>query len=163
MLREAGGRRFAGCGHIRLPSFNGMTSLDTDIMDDDHNTNTQVRWTREPPAGVANLSMRGERRCAAQGGAIWCAAAAIIFPSLLDGFDGAFDAAVAPAQLELWLPLGVARDSSARPELCCERVRDRVCMPHAACESRLRARASDGRRPRVCLRVVFMICGWPPP
>ena len=90
--------------------------------------------------------MRGERRFAAQGGAIWCAAAAIIFPSLLDGFDAAFDAAVAPAQSELWLPLGVARDPSARPELCCERAHDRVCVPHAACESPLRARESDGRR-----------------
>ena len=75
----------AGCGHDGPPLFNGMTLMDTDIMDDDYKTITQVRWTREPPAGVANLSMRGERRCAAQGGAIWCAAAAIIVPFILDG------------------------------------------------------------------------------
>ena len=41
VLREAGGRRCAGCGHNRLPSFNGVTLLDTDIMDDDHITITR--------------------------------------------------------------------------------------------------------------------------
>ena len=57
----------------------------------------EVRWTREPPAGVANLSMRGERRCAAQGGEVWCAASAIIYPASQDGYEAAFDAAVARA------------------------------------------------------------------
>ena len=41
MLREAGGRRSVGCGYKRLPSFNGTRLLDTDTMDDDHNTNTR--------------------------------------------------------------------------------------------------------------------------
>ena len=41
VLREAGGRRCAGCGHNRPPSFNGMTLLKTDIMDDDYNTITR--------------------------------------------------------------------------------------------------------------------------
>ena len=35
--------------------------------------------------------------------------------------------------------------------------RDLVCVPHAPCESPLRARVIDGRRPGVCLRVVFPI------
>ena len=41
MLREADGRRCAGCGHNRPPSFNGMSLLETDIMDDDYITNTR--------------------------------------------------------------------------------------------------------------------------
>ena len=41
VLREAGGRRCAGCGHNRPPSLNGMTLLKTGIMDDDYNTITR--------------------------------------------------------------------------------------------------------------------------
>ena len=119
-------------------------------------------WSRVPRAGLATLSMSGERRVAAQGGAGWRAGAAILFPSTLDGFDSAFVAAVARAQSELWLPMGVARKLSACAELCCVRARDRVCMPHTACESPLRALVIHGRRPRVCVRVVLPSL-WPPP
>ena len=41
VLREAGGRRCAGCGLNRPPSLNGMTLLKTDIIDDDYKTITR--------------------------------------------------------------------------------------------------------------------------
>ena len=122
----------------------------------------EVCWLRVPLAGAATLSMRGERGVAAQVGAIWRVGSASLFPLILDGYNTAFVAAVPRAQFELWLPMGVARKPSACAELCCVRARDRVCMPHAACESRPRAGLRDGRRPCVCVRVVFMICRWPP-
>ena len=40
MLREAGGRRCAGCGHDRPPQFNGINLLKTDTTDADHVTDT---------------------------------------------------------------------------------------------------------------------------
>ena len=41
MLREAGGRRCAGCGHGGLPSFNGIILLKADAMETDYNTTTR--------------------------------------------------------------------------------------------------------------------------
>ena len=108
----------------------------------------EVRWSRVPRARVANLSMRGERWFVAQVGASWRAAAAILFPLVLDGYIADFVAAVARAQSELWLPTGVASKASACAELCCVWARDCVCRPHDACESRLRACVRHGRRPR---------------
>ena len=40
-LRELISGRSAGCGHDGPPLFNGMTLFSTDIMDDDHITNTR--------------------------------------------------------------------------------------------------------------------------
>ena len=41
VLREAGGRRCAGCGLNQPPSLNGMTLWDIDIMENDYNTKTR--------------------------------------------------------------------------------------------------------------------------
>ena len=40
-MREAGGRRSAGCGYHRLPYFNGMRLFDTDTMDPDDVTDAR--------------------------------------------------------------------------------------------------------------------------
>ena len=41
MLREAGGRRCAGCGHDGLPFLNGMIYLKADTMENDYNTDSR--------------------------------------------------------------------------------------------------------------------------
>ena len=107
-------------------------------------TDGRCSYQREPARLAAEL-----------GGASWRAGASISYPSSLDGCVAAFVAAVAHAQVELWLPAGVAQQTSACAELCCVRERASVCMPHDACESRLRAGVTDGRRPRWCVRIVF--------
>ena len=65
------------------------------------------------PTGATALTTRGEGEVAAQGGAGWRAASAMIFPLIMEGFDSVFVAAAALAQFELWLPMGVARKPSA--------------------------------------------------
>ena len=105
------------------------------------------------------LSMRGERWFAAQVGASWRAGAAILFPIILDGYEAAFVAAAARAQSELWLPPGVARIPSACAEQCCVRARASVCMPHDACESRLRELVRHGRILRSCVRIMLSSFG----
>ena len=94
---------------------------------------------REPARLVAEL-----------GGAIWRAAAAIIYPSCQDGWETAFVAAVAPAQGELWLQSGVVRKPSACAEQCCVRERARLGVPATVLESQLPALAAHSRR--VCWR-----------
>ena len=84
------------------------------------------------------------------GGAIWRAAAAIIYPSCQDGWETAFVAAVAPAQGELWLQSGVVRKPSACAEQCCVRERARLGVPATVLESQLPALAAHSRR--VCWR-----------
>ena len=41
MLREAGGRRSADCGHVRPPLFDGINSFNIDTMDTDYVTDTR--------------------------------------------------------------------------------------------------------------------------
>ena len=107
---------------------------------------TSIGWC-ETPNGGCNPLAKSEGRVAAHGGEVWRADAAITYPSCQDGWEAVFGSALAPAQFELWLPSGVARNASACSELWEQRARDRVCMPHAACESPLRALVTHGRRP----------------
>ena len=52
VLREAGGRRSAGCGHDWLPSFNGMSLSKTSTTDAEHITDTHgVLVARAPRVG----------------------------------------------------------------------------------------------------------------
>ena len=113
VLRGLIGGCSAGCSHDGPPLFNGMTLINTDIMDDDYITNTRGVLAACAARGSQTLSMRGERWFAAQVGASWRAGAAIHFPLVLDGYISDFVAAAARAQSELWLPSGVARKPSA--------------------------------------------------
>ena len=105
---------------------------------------------RGMPNGCRSSLNESVQLVAAHGGAIWHAAAAIIYPSCQDGWETAFVAAVAPAQGELWLQSGVVRKPSACAEQCCVRERARLGMPATVLESQLPALAAHSRR--VCWR-----------
>ena len=118
---------------------------------------------RGMPNGCRSSLNESVQLVAAHGGAIWHAAAAIIYPSCQDGWETAFVAAVAPAQGELWLQSGVVRKPSACAEQCCVRERARLGVPATVLESQLPALSRDSRRVRWRARFVVSIFSCAPP
>ena len=91
----------------------------------------EVRWSRAPRAGIANLSMRGERVVAEPVGAIWRAGAAILFPLVMGGYVAAFvRISGACAERAVAIPQRESRANRQLSQSCAACGRAIVCACH---------------------------------